>query len=150
MPKKIGLHKLVSKLCYCRILCSFLRLVPLAGGSGRPPGKTCQWDRAVWVAPAWTGRHRMHWSWTRRYRPHYRSPLEPVSSSALSTPDWSVWIQIDRLNMNLVVWIQIWWFLIIWGQKIWKKSKKLNFMPHSPINTVWGPKNSKTILKNQT
>jgi hypothetical protein len=43
--------------------------------------------------------------------------------------------------MNLIIWIQIWSFFTIWGQK---NSKRINFILHPPINIVWGKK----ILKN--
>jgi hypothetical protein len=40
--------------------------------------------RAIGVAPARTGRYRLH----------YHPPLVSVGGSALSTHDWSIWIQI--------------------------------------------------------
>jgi hypothetical protein len=46
----------------------------------------------------------------------------------------------DCLNMILTDWIQFWLLLTVWGQKISKNSKKLNFIPHPTINTVWGKK----------
>jgi hypothetical protein len=65
----------------------------------------------------------------------YRPPLEPVGGSALPTPDWSVWIQIWSFEYKFDH------FYL----KNWKKSKKINSVPHSHINTVWDPKKSKKI-----